>query len=620
MNPALVATGVLLIILFVVNIVRRNNIKEGFKSNICGRNNNEVYVSSAKEQTGPLQSCPVGSKLFYSQLARIKGTKLIDPKNFRFTLPGGIDPVKNLVPGTKPYNDALKKTGTQFLDPTNWSLITAVQGVTQAPPVQQQAMIVPTPKNTGSVPNTMPGSTTANSTDGLANTKDLIAFRDTLATFNKLFEQQIAKAAKSTDLQFLHANAISFGIKIQAQIDTGSIVDSQQFISTQRALYEKAIRDLRQGKIPGAVAPKPAPKVPIDTRVITLADVENAILRAKAEKKRIDNLRTTSGDLRKRATTLDRLILDLTGMVERIRRGTMKISELPFNRQHITKFLMEVTKADSSAITPFPTLKKAEPKPAPKKVAAAPTKPAAQVPGQFPLPTQQQTTNAIRQFQSAVKDLSWEINVGYDPKTTIHRETLERLSFIINQIEGGKVKGNLLKAYMLELETLKSQGARSNNGSAVPFEKFDQQQASTIDESFTINTQVPVKQELISNIDPSSSSDWRKRPGYEWTTETLAKRASMATFDESKVGGLDYKARAQHLCNQIRDAGLGEPSEFGCIKNPQTDVGPEYSWKGNHTMVCSRLSNTWGNWYPEMFGCPKQDISQIQTPVIRLDN
>ena len=82
-------------------------------------------------------------------------------------------------------------------------------------------------------------------------------------------------------------------------------------------------------------------------------------------------------------------------------------------------------------------------------------------------------------------------------------------------------------------------------------------------------------------------------------------RASNASFDPSKVGTLDYKERAKNLCAQIGGAQLGDPTEFGCIMD-QSSVSKNYSWKGNVEMICSRLGNTWGAWYPEMFGCPKK--------------
>jgi hypothetical protein len=60
------------------------------------------------------------------------------------------------------------------------------------------------------------------------------------------------------------------------------------------------------------------------------------------------------------------------------------------------------------------------------------------------------------------------------------------------------------------------------------------------------------------------------------------------------------------LCRQVKSAQLGDPVDFGCIAQPDT-VSADYSWKGNYEMVCNRLGYTWGAWYPEMFGCPKQD-------------
>ena len=102
------------------------------------------------------------------------------------------------------------------------------------------------------------------------------------------------------------------------------------------------------------------------------------------------------------------------------------------------------------------------------------------------------------------------------------------------------------------------------------------------------------------------SPDVYIRPGFVMNDATIAHRASASSFDPSSVGGLDYKKRAQELCRQIQGAQLGDPASFGCIHNPD-EVGSSYSWKGNYQMVCNRVGDTWGGWYPEMFGCPKHD-------------
>jgi len=94
--------------------------------------------------------------------------------------------------------------------------------------------------------------------------------------------------------------------------------------------------------------------------------------------------------------------------------------------------------------------------------------------------------------------------------------------------------------------------------------------------------------------------------GYTTESNCIAKRGSNASFNTKQVGGLDYRKRAQRLCDQLEGSELATPAMMGCIEDP-TNVSDTYSWKGNYEMVCRRLADTWGAWYPEMFGCPKVD-------------
>jgi hypothetical protein len=87
------------------------------------------------------------------------------------------------------------------------------------------------------------------------------------------------------------------------------------------------------------------------------------------------------------------------------------------------------------------------------------------------------------------------------------------------------------------------------------------------------------------------------------TDEQIRRRGSAAAFNGQAVGGPDYQQRSTELCRQIRQAGIGEPADFGCIENP-AEVSANYSWKGNYEMVCNRISDTWGRGYPAQFGCP----------------
>ena len=104
-----------------------------------------------------------------------------------------------------------------------------------------------------------------------------------------------------------------------------------------------------------------------------------------------------------------------------------------------------------------------------------------------------------------------------------------------------------------------------------------------------------------------TSPDVYSRPGMLMSDEAIKRRASgNQPIAADATGNLDYKQRSIDLCNQIKSSGLGDPKNFGCIADP-AQVGPSYSWKGNYKMVCSRLGNTWGGFYPEMMGCGKYD-------------
>ncbi len=100
--------------------------------------------------------------------------------------------------------------------------------------------------------------------------------------------------------------------------------------------------------------------------------------------------------------------------------------------------------------------------------------------------------------------------------------------------------------------------------------------------------------------------DALRRPGFVMTDESIRSRASASAFNDKLVGGPDWKQRSADLCRQIQSAQVGDPRNFGCIGN-QNEVSPAYSWKGNYEMVCNRLGDTWGSWYPEMFGCSPYD-------------
>lgn len=74
------------------------------------------------------------------------------------------------------------------------------------------------------------------------------------------------------------------------------------------------------------------------------------------------------------------------------------------------------------------------------------------------------------------------------------------------------------------------------------------------------------------------------------------------SYDVGKTAKYDWKEKAAEICNSIRKHGL-DPNDFGCM-DPSKQVSPDYSWRGNARMVCTRLLTTPDPGLPETCGCP----------------
>lgn len=96
------------------------------------------------------------------------------------------------------------------------------------------------------------------------------------------------------------------------------------------------------------------------------------------------------------------------------------------------------------------------------------------------------------------------------------------------------------------------------------------------------------------------------RPGL--TDAQRAARGSAAAFDESTVGGYNYRDRSIEICRQIK-AEYGDNATFGCIADPNS-VSTDYSWKGNYLSVCNRIGDAWGSQAGDKYGCPPFDPSK----------
>ncbi len=80
---------------------------------------------------------------------------------------------------------------------------------------------------------------------------------------------------------------------------------------------------------------------------------------------------------------------------------------------------------------------------------------------------------------------------------------------------------------------------------------------------------------------------------------------SRPSMDVGKTAKFDWRSKAAQICDAIRKQGM-DPNDFGCM-DPSKQVSPDYSWRGNARMVCTRLLTTPDPGLPEVCGCPPME-------------
>jgi hypothetical protein len=346
--------------------------------------------------------------------------------------------------------------------------------------------------------------------------------------------------------------------------------------------------------------------------VISLKELQNLVSRIDAEQLRLANLRSTSPTLIARQTQLDKLAADIRELIGAVQRKEMKLEDVPIDPSSAEAFLKQMEANGHLPSLIEPRAKMADGIQA-NVVPAAPSA----------------NGKALHGLLENTKYLKWnlEVKLEYDPKYAAQEQMLKRLESIEKRlsemtVSETPISKDMYDMFMKELHTINdSVTLKGNESSNHKYERPATAYTRSTENASIADYPSADQMSIASSVRDSASGnavlnptnpvnpDVFIRPGFLMNDDTIQRRASASAFDDSIVGGPDYKKRSQELCRQIRGANLGEPVNFGCISNPD-EVGPEYSWKGNFTMVCNRLGDTWGGWYPEMFGCPKYDPTQ----------
>ncbi len=405
--------------------------------------------------------------------------------------------------------------------------------------------------------------------------------------FNELY-----KKSNVTLIELPREKALVKNLNLQSNTllkNLKSFKSDPNFLASIRPLTDSYVKGIEVLK----AIPVPPPTVSAGPlNVITLEELKTLLAAVEKETLRLTNLRSAAPTIRTRIDQLTKLGADVREYINKVERKQIRLEDVPISPEDAKRFLEQI-KAGEEAI---PTvIQPAGTTPDSLKPSAA-----SEVPATVP-------TSPINQaLFSALQTLKWkfEIKVEHDPVVAQRERIMKRIEDIEKRIlsysySETPMPADVQKLLQAELRALASMLVDTDDSSSYK------------DRCAAYNSRMEpgsnsVEYPSADSLEKAANDDWKVRPGFQMNDDQIQRRASASAFDPSTVGGADYKSRTLQICKQIRSANLGEPSNFGCVTN-ENEVSSAYSWKGAYQMVCNRLGDTWGSWYPEMFGCPKYD-------------
>ncbi len=344
--------------------------------------------------------------------------------------------------------------------------------------------------------------------------------------------------------------------------------------------------------------------------VITIEQLKDLVSRIEKEHLRLSNLRSTAATITSRIQQLASLKADLGEIITKVEAKQMKLEDVPITPDAAQLFLGQLQN-ESGTLPPLIVPAGSVPDfiKAPASIAEY-----AGIPG---------GEQAVEQLLSAAKDLRWslEVRLEYDPQLKTRDAMLGRIENIIKNltmlsVSETPIPPQIHDAYLKELKSMQhnfetdlpnKKGGDVGAMSRLMTEYSRTGQGAPEPSASSVSTAQGAGFGPQDNTFPHGefSPDVLIRPGFLMNDDQIRHRASAASFIPA-AGGPDYKQRALDLCRQVKSAQLGGTKTFGCIENPD-EVGPSYDWKGNFTMVCNRLGDSWGSAYPAQFGCPPYD-------------
>jgi len=289
---------------------------------------------------------------------------------------------------------------------------------------------------------------------------------------------------------------------------------------------------------------------------LTLKDLKDLRVSVLAEITRLSASGTTDPVINARITSLNTIKKNIDTLVIEVENGTRLASQIPIMKIDVKKFLPLM----SDPSKPLPQLLNENNLPA----SAANVFPAYESGDKTGAKAAQ---NLYEKYGDAVfNGLSWDLGLKY---TAPHEVALEAAKAI----------------QALPGLTPSQQGFKMTGG---------------LHEPKTGNT--------FMNASGPEDSRYPSSNTFRGEMEAVTATAESQRLDGKtpKVMGaaakFDWREKASNICESIRKRGLN-PEDFGCSSSSRR-VSPDYSWRGEARMVCTRLLTTPDPGLPETCGCP----------------
>jgi hypothetical protein len=326
------------------------------------------------------------------------------------------------------------------------------------------------------------------------------------------------------------------------------------------------------------------------------SDVQDLILRVKSFLDSLNALNTKDPVILTRIQTLQSLASDLKDMKTKIGNGSLDPKQIPIKVGDARAFLATCLQVDQQ----LPNLITGPP-PAPAK------------------PATPSMTPELGQLMKMAQYLKGTISVSFDSDAYSREQMAARVDNILDLLQNKKITSKDAQNILAALSAIQGKLGPSGFSTTNPFQAANANISDPSKNSFKTSYANTGYIPDSSQLDAASSGSYAGQAGGDnsqirpgslsmQTDDNIIKRGSgtYALYNYADMTGPDYKVKLTNLCSQITSSGLGTGEDLGCLKDLSL-VGNDYGWKGAYSMVCSRLQNTWGSSYPQMFGCPSND-------------